>query len=166
MIALEPITPANALTFRALRLRALRCDPAAFGSTYEKELKLPNEEWFRRAVRWSSGGAIGYIALDGEKPCGLVACYAEPEDPGRAHVVSMWVDTSFRRSGIGTALINGLAAWARGRQMRELKLMVTSVNRNAIAFYERMGFRMSGRTGPYPNDPAIFEHEMLLELGP
>jgi ribosomal protein S18 acetylase RimI-like enzyme len=50
--------------------------------------------------------------------------------------------------------------------MRELKLMVTSVNDNAIRFYERLGFRMSGKTGAYPNDPAIAEYEMLLPLTP
>ena len=52
-----------------------------------------------------------------------------------------------------------------GRGIDELILTVTSVNNGAIRFYERLGFRMTGRTEPYPNDPAIFEHEMLLVFG-
>jgi ribosomal protein S18 acetylase RimI-like enzyme len=47
----------------------------------------------------------------------------------------------------------------------ELILTVTSVNHGAIRFYERLGFRKTGKTEPYPNDPAIFEYEMLLALG-
>jgi hypothetical protein len=31
-------------------------------------------------------------------------------------------------------------------------------------FYLRNGFHPTGHTGPYPNDPAVFEHEMLLRL--
>jgi ribosomal protein S18 acetylase RimI-like enzyme len=76
----------------------------------------------------------------------------------------MWVDPGYRRAGVGNMLIEGLKNWARSRGLRGLKLMVTSVNQDAIEFYERMGFRMSGITKSYPNDPALFEYEMLLAL--
>jgi ribosomal protein S18 acetylase RimI-like enzyme len=40
--------------------------------------------------------------------------------------------------------------------------MVTSVNHGAIAFYERLGFRMTGKTEVYPNDATIKQYEMVL----
>ena len=166
MITLERITPANALVFKTIRLRALQSDPTAFGSTYAKESQLSEDEWLNRSRRWNSDGSVGYLAFDGENACGLVASYTDEQDPQRAHVISMWVDSAWRRTGVGAALIEGLRLWAASRKMRELKLMVTSVNDNAIRFYERLGFRMSGKTGPYPNDPAITEYEMLLPLTP
>ena len=49
MIVLEPISPDNALAFKAIRLRALETDPTAFGSTHAKEAALSDEEWFRRS---------------------------------------------------------------------------------------------------------------------
>jgi ribosomal protein S18 acetylase RimI-like enzyme len=166
MITLEPISPANALVFKAIRLRALETDPSAFGSTYAKESAFPDDEWFRRSVRWSSDGFAAYLAFDQDLPCGLVGCYAEEEAPERGHVVSMWVDPLHRRSGVGRFLIDGLKAWALARGMRELKLMVTSVNPGAIRFYEKLGFRKTGVTGPYPNDPTVIEYEMILKLDP
>jgi ribosomal protein S18 acetylase RimI-like enzyme len=166
MITLERIAPANALLFKTIRLRALQNDPTAFGSTFAKESQLADEEWINRSRRWNGDGAIGYLAFDGENACGLVACYTDELDPQRAHVISMWVDPAWRRAGVGTALIEGLRSWAAPRKMRELKLMVTSVNDSAIRFYERLGFRRSGKTEPYPNDPAITEYEMLLSLTP
>jgi ribosomal protein S18 acetylase RimI-like enzyme len=48
--------------------------------------------------------------------------------------------------------------------MYELWLMVTSVNPGATRFYQRLGFCKTGKTEPYPNDPAIFEYEMMLKL--
>jgi ribosomal protein S18 acetylase RimI-like enzyme len=164
MITLKRITPANALLFKTIRLRALQNDPTAFGSTLAKESRLADEEWVNRSRRWNGEGSIGYLAFDGENACGLVACYTDELDPHRAHVISMWVDPAWRRAGVGTVLIEGLRSWAASRKMRELKLMVTSVNDDAIRFYERLGFRMSGKTGPYPNDTAITEYEMLLPL--
>jgi ribosomal protein S18 acetylase RimI-like enzyme len=74
------------------------------------------------------------------------------------------VDPGYRRAGAGEQLIDAVIEWATSRAVRELKLMVTSVNLGAIAFYERMGFTMTGRTGPYPNDSAITEYEMIRVL--
>jgi ribosomal protein S18 acetylase RimI-like enzyme len=164
MITLEPITPEVALIFKAVRLRALQESPTAFSSTYAKESQLPDDEWLKRSVRWASDGSIGYIAFDEGNACGLVACYAEEKHPARAHVISMWVDPACRRAGVGKMLIDALITWATAHGLHELKLMVVSVNQGAIEFYEHIGFRRSGVTGPYPNDPAIMEYEMLLTL--
>jgi ribosomal protein S18 acetylase RimI-like enzyme len=76
----------------------------------------------------------------------------------------MWVEPEFRHAGVGKALIDAAVEWSRSRGVRELKLMVTSVNRSAIAFYERMRFRMTGITGPYPKDPEFIEYETVLTL--
>ena len=171
MIFLKPITPETALPFKAVRLRALADSPLAFSSTHAAESRLSDEEWIRRSERWAGEKAIGYLAfdtLDEHSACGLVACYPEchPEDRGipHGHVVSMWVDPAYRRAGVGRLLIDGLKNWAKARGLRQLKLMVTSVNHGAAGFYHRVGFRMSGKTAPYPNDPAIVEHEMVLDL--
>lgn len=166
MLNLKPIAPDNWLIFKELRLRALRDSPTAFSSRYAEESELSDEEWLKRSVRWTSEGCIGYVAYDKGIPCGLVACYAEEQNPSRAHVVSMWVDPAHRRAGVGAELINVLGIWAKTRGLRELKLMVTGVNRSAIEFYERVGFRMTGNAALYPNDPAIKEYEMILPLQP
>jgi ribosomal protein S18 acetylase RimI-like enzyme len=42
--------------------------------------------------------------------------------------------------------------------------MVTSCNQDAVEFYMRIGFSMTGRTEPYPNDPALVEYEMSRQL--
>jgi ribosomal protein S18 acetylase RimI-like enzyme len=168
MIHLIKISPQTVAIFKAVRLRALSDSPLAFSSTYAKESELSDDEWMRRSERWTRDDAIGYLAMDecGEA-CGLVACYAEEEDGvPRGHIISMWVDPAVRRAGAGKMLIDALMSWAISRGLRELKLMVTSVNQGAIDFYERIGFRMSGKTGPYPNDPAVIEYEMLLPLDP
>ncbi|MGC2616929.1 MAG: GNAT family N-acetyltransferase [Terracidiphilus sp.] len=154
MIVIERITPQTALVFKDVRLRALRDAPAAFSSTYAKESELTDEEWMKRSVRWSSNGSAMFLAMDGAVACGIVGAYEE-EQARHAHVISMWVDPEFRRADVGKALIDAVVEWAASRAMPELKLMVTSVNPGAIAFYERLGFSKTGNTAVYPNDYGI-----------
>lgn len=165
MIEIKRITPETAFLFRDVRLRALAESPLAFSSTYARELQFPNEEWRRRAERWGAdeNDAI-FLAFDGEVACGIVGSYREPEQHGRAMLISMWVDPAYRRAGVGKALIDEVIAWNRARRVRELVLLVTGVNAGAIAFYERLGFRKTGVTSEYPNDPAIIEYEMVMEI--
>jgi ribosomal protein S18 acetylase RimI-like enzyme len=42
--------------------------------------------------------------------------------------------------------------------------MVTSNNSAAMRFYERCGYAFTGTTGPYQNDPALYEYEMVNPL--
>ena len=159
MIVIERITPQTALVFKDLRLRALLDAPAAFSSTYAKESQLSDEEWIKRAVRWSSDGSAIFLATNREVGCGIVGAYEE-ENAQCAQVISMWVDPAYRRAGVGKALIDAVVEWAGFRAVPALKLMVTSVNPGAITFYERLGFSMTGKTAVYPNDATITEFEM------
>lgn len=163
MVAIERITPQTALVFRDVRLRALLDAPTAFSSTYAKESRFSDEEWMKRSVRWSSDGSAIFLALDGDIGCGIIGAFEE-DNAQRAQVISMWVDPGFRRGGVGKGMMDAVVDWARSRAVRELRLMVTSVNQGAIAFYQRMGFRLTGKTAVYPNDPTITEFEMALTL--
>jgi ribosomal protein S18 acetylase RimI-like enzyme len=161
MIVIKRIAAEDAFVYKDVRLRALKDSPTAFSSTYAKEAQFPEEEWRNRAVRCNGEDRVGFLAYDDGRACGMVFCFIEGIET-EGTIVSMWVDPAVRRGGAGRMLIDSVVEWAGSRSIRELKLMVTSVNRGAIAFYERSGFRMTGKTGPYPNDPDITEYEMAL----
>ena len=161
LIVIQPITRSNAFIFKAVRLEALREAPYAFGSTYEKESEFADSEWIARAEGMNGERGIGFLAMDGESGCGIVGSFLDQDDPGRAHVVSMWTAPTHRQQGIGRLLIMEILDWARHRRAHTLRLMVTSNNDSAIRFYEQLGFTRTGRTEPYPNDPAVIEYEMV-----
>jgi ribosomal protein S18 acetylase RimI-like enzyme len=164
MIVLQPITPKNALSFKAIRLRALQDSPTAFGSTYAKESQLSDAEWHQRSTRWCDDKSSGFLAFDEDRGCGIVASYLDEENPQRAHLISMWVAPDHRRTGTGKMLVQAIEQWAGRHGVHTLQLMVTDCNHSAIAFYTRLGFSMTGRTEPYPNDPALLEYEMSKSI--
>jgi len=164
MIMLVPITAQNIALFKAVRLRALQDTPLAFGSTYDREIQLTGAEWRERANRWNGQRGVGYLALDDGSACGIAGSLLDPEDETRAQLISMWTAPTHRRRGIGRMLVNRVAAWAHHHGALSLSLMVTSANESALLFYHRLGFIRTGRTEPYPNDPALSEYEMLRPL--
>jgi ribosomal protein S18 acetylase RimI-like enzyme len=164
MIAIEPITLANVEIFKTIRLRALQDTPSAFASTHARESQMSDEEWRSRVERWSGESGIGFLAFDEDVACGIAGAFLEPNDRSRAHLISMWTAPTHRQRGVGRMLVNEVAAWAQGRGAEVLQLMVTSRNDAAMRFYERLGFKRTGRSEPYPNDAALMEYEMARRL--
>lgn len=164
MLTLAPITAGNLQAFKTIRLRALLESPHAFGSTYAREAGFDEAEWLRRALRWNGDRGIGYLAMEGSAPCGIAGGSLDENNPAHAELLAMWSAPTHRNRGVGRLLVESVAAWARLRGAHALRLMVTSTNDGAIQFYTRLGFRMTGRTEPYPNNPDIFEFEMSKSI--
>jgi len=94
-------------------------------------------------------------------PAGLAGVYVED---GEADLVSMWVRPSARRLGVGEALVEAAAAWARDHGYQALFLWVTESNMPARRLYEQLGFTLTGESQPLPSDPALPELRMSRAL--
>jgi ribosomal protein S18 acetylase RimI-like enzyme len=147
---------------RQLRLRALADAPDAFASTLEAEVAFPDEVWRQRAE--GDPGSVTFIAREGGVDVGLVRVSAEPDIPGRMHLVSMWVDPGHRRQGVARALVAQGVRWAAERGGRELSLWVADHNTAARRLYERLGFRPTAERQPLPSNPARSESRLRLPL--
>ena len=112
MIQIQPITQLNAFAFKAIRLCALQEAPYAFGSTYEKESRLTDSEWQTQVERMNGQRGVGFIAVEGEKACGIVGSFLDQDDSTRAHLISMWTAPSHRQQGIGRSLVKAVLDWA------------------------------------------------------
>lgn len=155
-----PVSSQNVFAFKEVRLRALKDSPHAFGSTYARESQFDDSEWLARVARMNGDRGVGFLAMDDDTARGLVGAFLDEKDPSQALLVSMWTAPAERQKGIGRQLVNEVLKWANSRKARTLRLMVTDNNDPAIRFYERLGFTRTGRTEPYPNNPAVLEYEM------
>lgn len=164
MTELHPITPLLAADYRTVRLRALQDSPTSFGSTYRRESQLTDDEWLARAERLISGRGKGFLAFHDGRYVGIAVCFLDDDDPLKAQLISMWVAPEQRGLGVGKLLVDTIASWACEHGTRTLQLMVTSINHSAMEFYRSIGFSPTGRTKPYPNDPALEEYEMTKAL--
>jgi GNAT superfamily N-acetyltransferase len=146
---------------RDVRLAALHEAPSAFGSTYAREAEFTEEQWRGRL----SSRAVTFIAFREEpvplEPVGLAGVY---EEDGDADLVSMWVRPTARGLGVGQALVEAAADWAKARDHDTLYLWVTETNAAARGLYERCGFAPTGERQPLPSDPSLPEIRMCRAL--
>jgi GNAT superfamily N-acetyltransferase len=159
MVLVREITADDWELMRDVRLSALAEAPYAFGSTYAREVAFGEPQWRGRINERS----VSYLARarPDEEPAGLAGVYVED---GVADLVSMWVRPGCRGQGVGEALVEAAASWARGRGFCTLFLWVTESNPAAMRLYERCGFAVTGERQPLPWDPAVAEIRMSRPL--
>jgi ribosomal protein S18 acetylase RimI-like enzyme len=135
--------------FREIRLRSLLDSPDAFGSTYAEESSASEDAWRDWAAgRWQSGTAAVFLAEDEGRAVGTATGAAYYAAPGEAHVYAMWVSPDARGAGVGRALLEAVAGWARGRGCDRIVLRVTETNERARRFYAAYGFAETGVREP------------------
>jgi ribosomal protein S18 acetylase RimI-like enzyme len=160
MVLVREITADDWELMRDVRLAALAEAPSAFGSTYAREADFTEERW-RDRISERSVTFFAHEETADAAPAGLAGVYVED---GAAELVSMWVRPSARGLGVGEALVEAAAAWAKTRDFRSLSLWVTESNAPAVRLYERLGFTPTGERQPLPSDPALAEIRMSREL--
>jgi ribosomal protein S18 acetylase RimI-like enzyme len=132
---------------RELRLRALADVPDAFGSTLEGERSLDRPEWIAWIEGWESATNAMFVAERGDRWIGM-AVGSRTGDEDHAHLYGMWVDPTWRGTGVGARLVEGVLRWARSWGARWVGLAVTETNDGAIGFYEHLGFVDTGERYP------------------
>ena len=142
VVALGPLDWRN---LRAIRLEALRSEPAAFSSSYEETLAWSDEDWRRRL---ENDHRLHLLARAQSRPIGIVGGYlgSDEGDDSVAVVFGMYVTREHRGKGIGrlllTSMIDRLSSFP---QITTIRLGVTETQDPARTLYESVGFRVVGK---------------------
>jgi ribosomal protein S18 acetylase RimI-like enzyme len=136
------LRPATLETVRPLRLRALRENPEAFGSTLEREQDLPDADW----DFWVRDSLVAFAE---DMPVGMANLKLDGDG---AQLFGMWVAPEARGRGVGELLVNALIERAGDRP---IVLCVAETAPAARRLYERLGFTPTGTTGTLRPDSPI-----------
>jgi RimJ/RimL family protein N-acetyltransferase len=95
------------------------------------------EEFDEAAFRSLIAEAVLFVA---EADGGIVGNLGIHGIDGVSASIGMSVATAWRRRGVGTALIEAAAEWARAHTLGRLTLEVLADNAAALALYRKVGF--------------------------
>jgi ribosomal protein S18 acetylase RimI-like enzyme len=158
------LAPADAQSYRTLRLRALREHPDAFTSSWADDREHPLEATAARLAAHDFWGAF-----QGAELYGFVGLEREPRAKNRhkATVVGMYVAPEVAGLGVGRALLAALIAHAREARLGSLVLTVTEGNAHAQRLYRAAGFRSFGvePDAIRVNGQSFAKNHMHLDLG-
>lgn len=161
MIKTEKLEPQEVGRFKEIRLRSLKEDPDAFGTTHQQALEWDDQVWIDQAANIPT-----FIANVDSVDRGIVRVGSDLKDPTTGWVISMWVDQQARGRGVGVKLLSELIQWCEKQtSFKVLKLDVGDYNEAAIRLYEKIGFRSNGVTGSLPEPRThITEHQKEFKL--
>ena len=143
MITIRPAEPSDAGELVSLAASIGR-EAGDWLLTNETWRPVADERRYLKAVRRHADAAV-YVAVDGDRIVGRLSLARDPH-PASAHVadLGLMVAESHRRRGIGTALLEAAATWAKGSRVSKLELHVFPWNEPAIRLYEEFGFEREG----------------------
>ena len=145
---------------RAIRLRSLRDAPDAFGTTLKEAGVQSLEGWNRQLEQLPT-----FVATAGGSDVGLVRAAPHDHFPDAGFVISTWVAPEARGQGIGSALLDAVAQWARTKGWARLLLDVGEQNAPAIALYTRQGYVPNGTIGTLrPPRDHIRQIQLVMRL--
>lgn len=124
--------------YRAVRLAMLLDHPAAYGSSFAREIAFDEATWRER---------LGHPVLLAVRPDGLPlgAATLYTPDPGAVpEIVAMWVAGHARGSGVADALVEACVEEAARQGATRVTLHVMADNPRAAAMYARAGFSLDG----------------------
>ncbi|MEZ6044858.1 MAG: GNAT family N-acetyltransferase [Planctomycetaceae bacterium] len=163
-IQIHRFTPEEWRIYKQLRLSALKEDPDAFGSRWEKWVLEPDSWWESQTLRAHDTLQNLIRAEVNNAPAGLACGVIEEEDLHKAHVYQFWVDPCYRSQGVGKRMLDEIISWARQKNADSLELHVTCGDRPAARLYARAGFRVTGEPEPIREGSIILEQTMELRL--
>jgi ribosomal protein S18 acetylase RimI-like enzyme len=159
-IQIRQLTPADAESFRELRLEGLRLNPEAFGSTYEFEKDQP----LTRYTGWLTNSTV-FGAFQNSQLIGTASLTISSglKDSHKGLLRAMYVRPGSRRSGAGRLLVEAAIQTARQKVERVL-LAVVSDNQPAIRLYQTLGFHQYGLEKNALKHNGKYSDEILMSL--
>jgi len=159
-IQIRQLTPADAESFRELRLEGLRLNPEAFGSTYEFE----REEPLTRYTGWLTNSAV-FGAYRNSELIGTASFTISSglKESHKGLLRAMYVRPAARRMGAGRLLVQAVIATAR-QKVEQVQLAVVSDNQPAIRLYQTLGFRPYGLEKNALKHNNQYSDEVLMSL--
>jgi ribosomal protein S18 acetylase RimI-like enzyme len=161
---IRPLALADVEAYKAVRLRGLREDPQAFGSSYEEEVELD----FRARLEPVEGRVTFGAFVDGVL-VGVTTLMREPrlKTRHRANIFGVYTVPEARGKGVARALMQAALAEVRGWEgVVLLHLSVTVGNDAARRLYRSFGFLTVGVEPAYllVDGKLLDEEQMVLHL--
>jgi RimJ/RimL family protein N-acetyltransferase len=139
------INESDAQLYQNLRLSALKINPEAFGSTYEKEFKFTLGTVKERLQPTNDKFTLG--VFDDRKLVGIVTFMRETsaKTAHKGNIYGMFILPEKRGQDLGKSLLLELISKAKDcNGLEQLNLTVVSDNEPAKKLYKRIGFEVYG----------------------
>jgi RimJ/RimL family protein N-acetyltransferase len=165
-IVYRKLQPADARSYRALRLASLQSSPDNFGSTYGEESKKTTL-FFEALIEKGSLDCFMFGAFDEGRLIGITGFirFASSKIRHRGEIVQVYVDPAYRGQKVGEHLLRGAVENAFQLEgVEQIELDVIADNGPAIRLYQKVGFEAIGVQRKYFKDGERYWDQQFMQL--
>ncbi len=163
------LPPARWKEFKALRLHALKNDPAAFGSSYREMASEPDAMWVKELNESKIGKKIKYFFAENHKlqVIGMIGVWFQQKEKlrHRAKLNAFFVTKNSRGHGVGEALMKTAIQFLKGKR-QYIKKIDSSVNKSqatSLKAHLKQGFRVIGLATKEIKIKSKYYDQFILE---
>jgi RimJ/RimL family protein N-acetyltransferase len=140
----RPADPGDAQGLKELG-DEVAAEPEGWLATTDGWRSASDERRYLRAIRRYPHAAVFVAEAEDGAVVGRLSI-ARDQHPASRHVadLGLMVAQSYRRRGVGRALLAAAVEWAQTQDVQKLELHVFPYNEAAIALYEQFGFVREG----------------------
>jgi GNAT superfamily N-acetyltransferase len=161
------ITADQGDVLRELRTASLREAPYAFGATLEEALSADAATFdAKAALNATSVTTTTFILYTEGHPAGVIDACFDDTPARRAFVSELWVAPAVRHLRGGELLVNTASEWLARGGAAEVYAWIADSNRNAMRFYERLGFGPTGDHRPTARALDQWESQLVRHVTP
>ncbi len=160
--SISPATEADIPALAILVNSAYRGESSKKGWTTEADLLggiRTSEESLRAMLLNPNALILSYIEADK-----LLGCIYLETKGADLYLGMLTVSPDTQATGIGKKLLLAAEKIAVDKQCRAITMTVIAQRHELIAWYERRGYRPTGETQPFPNDPRFGIPKQPLEF--
>ncbi|MDC2805880.1 GNAT family N-acetyltransferase [Leuconostoc suionicum] len=134
------------LSYKMIRLEALKTDPISFGSTLEEEM-IRTDEYFKNKVSMTPKHFVmGLYDLDKLVAVAVFTRETSLKESHKGEITSVYCMNEYRKQGLTTQLLIEVLKRAISLpDLKIIKLTVLSQNTSAQKLYTKLGFKTYGR---------------------
>lgn len=152
--------------YRDIRLEALKNEPNAFGSNYEKYKKKDDVYWINILSLLGEKNSKSFLCavLSGEKLVSIGGSYQDKNDEW--NIIAIYTKKEFRGLGAGSLLLGEMLKELKNRGVNKVFLRVNVERVPAISLYKKFGFEIIKTvSNQMLGDGKYYkEHEMSFNL--
>ena len=142
-LTLRDATLADLALIDGIHVRSRQAAYRGLVSDHYLDVAMPAasiEDWRRKLPQMLAGRGRVLVAETPGEAIGFVCAFA-PDDRGSVYINNLHALPGRKGLGVGTALLDAIASWARASGARAMHLKVLETNTPAIGFYESRGWR-------------------------
>lgn len=159
MITIKKLGEERWAEYRELRLEGLKSDSIAFGSAYEEENEMSEEDWKLRMKN-------ALFALSGDRLVGMIVVVNNERIKAShiANIFGVYVRKEYRGQKIGKKLMEAaLKTTQKNQNFVKVSLTVNPEQTAAVNLYKSFGFELVGRLKKELKVDNIFYDEVIME---